>query len=309
MRHCYAILLSVLLLSACQKNLLSDEESMLLTNDANSQVVPFVPGTIGKLQLLTREVSFNSLNPALKQVREYSFDEENRCTKVLIGTIDSSGNVVPVFNVSRTLTFVYEGMASLPSKVQSVRTVFPNTITEFFYEYDIKGNKIKDSVRVTNQFGQPADRVVHYQYIKKDSVYTTPAFVNFPLTNNSFDTLYYNDHNIQKLRKYSIRSTGVSVNDYSFEYDNNINPYSALNVFNSLNFTNPALGIAFNIQTETNYIGLNRNNVTAYTVAGAPFRFVINYLYDNYKYPVWSEASPEGAPNKFITYYTYQQPK
>jgi len=308
MRNCFTIFLSVLLLSGCQKNFLSEQESTLFTDDENSQVVSFVPGTIGRLQLLTREVSFNSLNPTLKQVREYLFDEENRCTKVLIGTIDSSGNVIPVFKVSRTLTFVYEGMAALPAKVQSVRTVFPNNITEFFYEYDSKGNKIKDSVRVTNQFGQPADRVVHYQYIKKDSVYTVPEFVNFPLTNNSFDTLYYFNHNIQKFRKHTITSTGFNVNEYSFEYDNNINPYSALNVFNSLNLTNPALGIGFNIQVQTNYIGLNRNNITSYMVAGAPFRFEINYLYDTYKYPVWSEAYPEGSPNKFITYYTYKQP-
>lgn len=307
MKHFFTIALSVLLLSGCQKNFLSEQENSLLTEHENSQVVPFVPGTIGRLQLLTREVSFNSLNPSLKQVREYLFDEQNRCTKVLIGTIDSSGNVVPVFNVSRTLTFVYEGMATLPVKVQSVRTVFPNTITEFFYTYDSKGNKIKDSVRVLFQ-GLPSDRVVHYQYIKKDSVYAVPEFVNFPLTNNSFDTLYYSNHNIQKFRKYTITATGFNVNEYLFEYDNNINPYSALNVFNSLNLTNPALGIGFNIQVQTNYSGLNRNNVTAFTVAGAPFRFVINYLYDNYKYPVWSEAYPEGSPNKFITYYTYKQP-
>jgi hypothetical protein len=262
-------------------------------------------GPVGRLQLLTREVSFTSNSPSLKQVREFLYDTDNRCTQIKIGTIDSSGNVPPVFNISRVFTFIYEGNNPLPEKVQSARTVFPNLVTEFFYEYDEDGNKINDSVRVLNQAGQPADRNVRYKYIGKDSIISTPEFVNFPIFNNPFDTLVIDKSNLIRLIRRTLLITGSRLNTYDFEYDNNVNPYNALNIYNSFYLANPAIGIANNVFVQGQYAGISQNNIIAYT-QDIITEFVIDYTYDKFKYPVKSEFYLSGSTFKTTTYFSYK---
>jgi hypothetical protein len=213
--------------------------------------------------------------------------------------------VQPVFNISRTITLFYNGDNQLPEKVQSVRTVFPNLITEFFYKYDENGNKITDSVRVLNQMGQPADRVVRYSYSGKDSIISTPEFVNFSIFNNPFDTLIIDKSNIAKLSRRTPTPIGDRFNVYDFEYDNNINPYNALNIYNSLYITNPALGIGYNISVHNQYIGVNQNNIVAYVQDNA-VRFVFDYIYDEFKYPIKAEFYLEGTSFVTTTYFFYK---
>ena len=111
-------------------------------------------------KLLRREVSYIKTNPLLKYVRLFTYDGANRCTEIKLGTIDSSKSN-PIFNLTQTLTFSYGGSNSLlPSSLASVRTVFPNLVTNFYYKYNSQGRKITDSVRVKNQAGDPADRTV-----------------------------------------------------------------------------------------------------------------------------------------------------
>lgn len=260
---------------------------------------------IGKLQLLTREVSFVTNNPNLKRIREFSYDEENRCTKIVLGTIDSSGNVLPEFIVSRTLTLYYNDGSSLPYKVASVRSVFPNLVIDFYYKYDDKGAKIQDSVRVRNQFGQPADRVIRYEY-EKGLITATPELTNFSILNNTFDSLYINNANIVKKVSRMPTTNGDLIRTFAFEYDDKINPYSAINIYNSLYFTNPSINIGFNVPTETHYVGFNRNNISTFITQGV-FKTFCFYEYDKFKYPLKSESFPESNPLiRTITYFTYK---
>ena len=262
------------------------------------------PEVVGKLQLLTREVSFNSTNPNLKRIREFNYDEQNRCTKIVIGSIDSS-RPIPVFNVSRTLTLSYDGASSLPYKVAEVRTVFPNLVTNYYYKYDGTGTKIQDSVMVRNQAGEPASKVVNYEY-EKGLIVTTPVLTGFPIFFNSTDSLFTDNENIVKKVSKTPTPTGDRFLTFTFEYDNKINPYAALNIYNSMYFTNSSLGIGYNVPTETHYMGLNRNNITAFSLDG--FKTVVKYQYDKFKYPVKSESFAEVDPSSFrtTTYFAYK---
>jgi len=261
------------------------------------------PEVIGKQQLLTREVSFTSNNPDLKRVREFSYDDQDRCTQVIVGTIDSS-KPAPVLTVSRVLTFFYDGASLLPYKAATVRTVFPNLVTDYFYKYDEKGIKVQDSVRVLNQANEPADRVVNYQY-GKDLIVATPELTGFPIFFNPFDSLFTDNANIIKKVSTTPTPNGDQVLTFTFEYDKKINPYAAINIYNSLYFTNPALGIGYNVPTESHYIGFNRNNITAFSLEG--FKTVVVYEYDKFKYPVKSETFAEEDPSfKTTTYFTYK---
>lgn len=262
------------------------------------------PEITGKVQLLTREVSFTSGNPNLKRIREFSYDEQNRCTKVLLGSIDSSKQV-PVFNVTRTITLFYNEGSSLPYKLASVRSVFPHLVTDFYCKYDEKGVKILDSVRVLNQSNVPGDRIVRYEY-QKGLILTSPEFTNFPIFFNSFDSLFTDNANIVRKVTRMPTPTGDQIFTLDCEYDNNINPYAAINIYNSLYFANPGTGIGYNVSSETHYLGFNRNNMSAFTAQGL-FRTVVNYEYDKFKYPVKSVAFQESSPSfKTTTYFTYK---
>ena len=71
-------------------------------------------------------------------------------------------------------------------------------------------------------------------------------------------------------------------------------------------FTNSSLGIGYNVPTETHYMGLNRNNITAFSLDG--FKTVVKYQYDKFKYPVKSESFAEVDPSSFrtTTYFAYK---
>ena len=248
-------------------------------------------------KLLRREVSYIKTNPLLKYVRLFTYDGANRCTEIKLGTIDSSVSN-PAFNLTQTLTFSYGGSNSLlPSSLASVRTVFPNLVTNFYYKYNSQGRKITDSVRVKNQAGDPADRTVHYVY-DNDRVYTTPLLTGFSMENNSLDTLsLLTGGNIEKLVSRTIRSTGDQVVTYSFAYDKSISPYNKLNIANSLYFENAALGLGYNIPLEMHYQGVTTNNMTSYTTGS--YTVIFKYLYDQDKYPVRKEMILPGDANPY----------
>jgi len=237
-------------------------------------------------KLLKREVSYTKNNPFLKNVREFSYDNSKRCTEIKIATIDSSSHN-PVYELKQTLTFTYEGSALLPSSFSSVRTVFPNLVTTFYYKYNSQGRKISDSVRVKNQFGDPADRVIRYAY-DNDKVYATPVFTGFPLENNSLDTLsLLKKGNIEKLVSRIIKAAGDLIISYTFTYDQFISPYNKLNIANSLYFESAALGIGYNVPLETHYMGVTTNNMTSWTTGNYTVNFTYSYNQD--QYPVVKE--------------------
>src|SRR5688572_8902248 len=125
-------LIAILLLS-CAK-----EESQ--TNQHTTSGDPIPQFAVSKARFaapsskfLKKEVSYISSNPQLKTVKLFSYDLSNRCTDIKIGTIDSSATN-PVFTLKHTLTFAYDDPTSLhPSSFSSVRTVFPNLVTTFYY--------------------------------------------------------------------------------------------------------------------------------------------------------------------------------
>ena len=247
-------------------------------------------------KFLKREIYYTSTNPLLKNVRLFTYDNAMRCIEIKIGTIDSAISN-PVFNLKQTLTVSYDGASLLPSSFSSVKTIFPNLTTTFYYKYNSQGRKIKDSVRVKNQAGDPADRVINYVY-DNDRVYATPVLTGFPMENNSLDTLsLLYGGNIEKLVSRVIRSTGDLIVTYIFTYDQFVNPYNKLNIANSLYFESAALGIGYNVPLETHYMGVTTNNMASWTSGNYTVNF--NYLYDQDRYPVRKEMFLPGDASPY----------
>ncbi len=237
-------------------------------------------------KLIKQEVSYTQNNPLLKQVKRFSYDNADRCVEITLGTIDSS-IAQPVFDLKQTLTFHYEGSSVVPSSFSSVRTVFPNLIRTYYYQYNSQGRKIKDSVRVKNSTGGPADVVIHYTY-DNNHVYIKPAFRDFSMENCSFDTLsLLTGGNIERLASKFIDSTRDHSIQYTFTYDRSNNPYKKLNIANSLYFESASLGIGYNVPLETHYMGVTHNNMTSWTSGTYTANF--KYLYDRDNYPVRKE--------------------
>jgi len=254
-------------------------------------------------RLLKREISYTQNNPLLKNVRLFTYDNANRCTEIKIGTIDSS-IANPVFVLKQTLSFTYDGSALLPSSFSSVKTVFPNLVTTFYYKYNSQGRKISDSVRVKNQAGDPADRVINYVY-DYDKVYATPVLTGFSMENNSLDTLLLLTRgNIEKLVSRIIRAAGDQIVTYTFTYDQSVSPYNKLNIANSLYFESAALGIGYNVPLETHYMGVTTNNMTSWTTGNYTVRF--SYLYNQDQYPVRKEMYLPGDINPYqVMFFEY----
>ncbi len=247
-------------------------------------------------KFLKREVSYFATNPFLKHIRIFSYDAANRCTEIKMGTIDSS-ITNPAFKLTQTITFNYEGSAVLPSSLSNVKTVFPNLITQFYFKYNNQGMKIMDSVRVKNQLGEPADRIVKYEYVN-ERVYSTPEMNGFPMVNNSYDTLeLLSGGNIERLLSKHIRTTGDEVVTYQFTYDDGVSPYNKLNIANSLYFENSAIGLGYNVPLETHYMGVTINNMTSWMTGSYKVNF--NYEYDIDKYPVRKEMARPGDVSPF----------
>ena len=255
-------------------------------------------------KFLKREVSYLSNKPLLKNVRMFSYDGNNRCIEIKVGTIDSS-SANPAFILTQILSFSYDNNNTLlPSAFSSVRTVFPNLVTVFYYKYNNSGLKITDSVRVKNQAGEPADRTVHYVY-DKERVYATPVLTGFSMDNIPLDTLdLLKAGNIEKLTSKIKNSNSVSVVTYTFSYDQHVNPYSKLNIANSLYFESSALGLGYNVPLETHYMGVTTNNMTAWTTG--TYTVTMKYLYDKDNYPVKKEMMMPGVSGPYqVSFFEY----
>ena len=234
----------------------------------------------------------------------FYYDNDKRCIEIRLGIIDSS-STLPVFDLRHTISFTYDGPTStMPSSLSSVLTVFPGLVTTYYYKYDQKGLKIKDSVRVKNQAGDPADIVIHYVYTN-DRAFITPVKTGFPMENSSLDTLYFSKaRNIEKLVSRLIKSTGDQITTYNFAYDKSINPFNKLNIANSIYFQHSSIGLGYNVPLETHYMGANSNNMTSWS-AGAGTA-IYNYSYDLDKYPVRREFILPGTTSPFqVTSFEY----
>ena len=305
MKYSIHLLLITLFLS-CSKDKSVPDPAPTINPTPTIDPIPQFAVTAQKIsesssKLLKREVSYTKNNPNLKNVREFSYDNAKRCTEIKIATIDSS-SLNPVYELKQTLTFTYEGSALLPSSFSSVRTVFPNLVTTFYYKYNNQGRKISDSVRVKNQLGEPADRVIRYVY-DNDKVYATPVFTGFPLENNSLDTLsLLTKGNIEKHVSRTIKAAGDLITSYTFTYDQSVSPYNKLNIANSLYFESPALGIGYNVPKETHYMGVTTNNMTSWTTGNYTVNFTYSYSQD--QYPIRKEMFLPGdtKPTQVISF-------
>jgi hypothetical protein len=301
MKHSFLPALLVILTLSCSKENSTPEPEPPIDPIPQFSVsaATFQPSS----KFIKREISFTTNNASLKNVRIFTYDNTNRCSEIKIGTIDSSISN-PVFTLKQTLSFQYDGTSLLPSSFSSVKTVFPNLVTTFYYSYNNQGRKNRDSVRVKNMAGDPADRVIHYEYTT-DRVYTTPVLTGFPMENNSLDTLsMLSGGNIEKLVSRMIKSTGDLVTTYTFTYDHFINPFNKLNIANSLYFEHSSLGIGYNVPLETHYFGVTTNNMASWTTGNYTVNY--NYLYDQDQYPVRKEMFLPGNINPWqVTLYEY----
>ena len=84
---------------------------------------------------------------------------------------------------------------------------------------------------------------------------------------------------------------------YTFTYDQSINPYNKLNIANSLYFESASLGIGYNVPLETHYLGVTTNNMT--TWADGSYIVSFTYLYDQANYPVRKEMFLPSNPNPY----------
>jgi len=301
MKYCVIPTLLMIVILSCSKDKSSSEQEPTIDPIPQFSVSPKTFELSSKF--LKKEISYTN-NPLLKNVRLFYYDNAMRCTEIKIGTIDSASSN-PVFNLTQTLTLKYDGPTSLlPTSFYSVKTIFPNLITTFYYQYNSQGRKIKDSVRVKNQAGDPADRVIHYVY-DIDRVYATPVLTGFPMENNSLDTLsLLGGGNLEKLVSRIIRSTGDQIVTYTFTYDQFVSPYNKLNIANSLYFESAALGIGYNVPLETHYMGVTINNMTSWTTGN--YTVVFKYLYDQDRYPVRKEMFLPGDINpSYIVLFEY----
>lgn len=299
MQKTLIIFLVILISFSCTKDDVPKEPSAQLYRQFAVSETQFEQS----FKFLKREISYLATNPYLKYVRKFSYDAANRCTEINIGTIDSS-TTNPTFNLTQTLTFNYSGSSVLPSSLSNVRTIFPNLVTTFYFKYNSQGMKIMDSVRVKNQLGEPADRMVKYEYVN-EKVYSTPVFNGFPMDNNSYDTLeLLSGGNIERLVSKHIRTTGDVFVTYKFTYDDGVSPYNKLNIANSLYFENSAIGLGYNVPLETHYMGVTINNMTSWMTGS--YKVYFNYLYDLDKYPIRKEMNLPGEVNPYqVTLFEY----
>lgn len=296
--------LVILLFSSCTKKENKKEELPVVPLAASHNQFAVTEAKFAQnVKFLKREVSYITSTPLLKNVRLFSYDGSNRCTGIRIGTIDSSG-ANPLFNLKQTLTLNYNGSSIWPSSFSSVKTVFPNLVTVFYYRYNSQGLKTQDSVMVKNTVGDPAYRTVNYVY-DKDQVYTTPVLSGFPMENIPFDTLsILETGNIGRLVSRIKMSAGDQLVTYAFIYDQSINPYNKLNIANSLYFENSTLGIGYNVPLETHYMGVTINNITSWTSGSYTASF--RYVYDGDKYPLKKEMILPGNANSYqVTVFEY----
>jgi hypothetical protein len=298
--YCLPALMMLFLLSCKRDKDTTDSDPMIdpIPQFAVSETT-FQPSS----KFLKREISYTKGNPLLKQVRLFTYDNTNRCTEIRVGIIDSAQSN-PAFQVSRTLTFSYTGASLLPASVNLVRSVFPNLVTTFYYNYNSQGRKIRDSVRVKNQAGEPADMVIHYQY-EKDQVFATPVLRGFPMENNNLDTLsLLKGGNIEKLVSKTIKTSGDRMTTYTFTYDQFISPYRKMNIANSLYFEHPSIGIGYNVPKETHYMGVTINNMTSWTSGNYTATFQYQYNVD--KYPLRKELYLPGDTEPYqVTLFEY----
>lgn len=296
--------LTILLLISCSKN--ENQDVVPVTPVIPTPIAPVIPltpyvqftVTQAKLsqsaKLLRREVTYLTSNRLLKSVRMFSYDGSNRCIEIKLGTVDSS-QTNPAFSLKQTLTLNYSGDSILPSSVSSVRTIFPNLVTTFYYKYNSQGLKTQDSVMVKNAVGEPAYRVINYVYANSQ-VYTTPVLSGFSYDNIPFDTLgLLNNGNIERLASKTKTTTGDRIVIYTFTYDNNISPYNKLNIANSLYFENSTIGLGYNVPLETHYMGVTTNNMTSLSTGSYTVTF--RYVYDADKYPLKKELNLPGDIN------------
>ncbi len=289
--------IALFLLASCTKKESTDPGTKPPSTPSYKQFAVSTENFVQTAKFLKREVSFLTSKPTLKYVRMFSYGANNRCEKIQIGTIDSSLNN-PQFNLTQTISFNYDAASPLlPASLSSVRTVFPNLVTNFFYKYNSRGLKIMDSVRVKNLAGEPADRTVGYEY-NNGHVYTTPVLTGFPIDSNPFDTLSFLEAgNIERLISKSTRSGVAQVVTYTFTYDQFINPYNKLNIANSLYFENSAIGLGYNVPLETHYLGVTVNNMLSWSSGNYTAKFT--YVYDQDKYPVKKEMILPGDPSAY----------
>ncbi len=255
-------------------------------------------------QLLTREVAFSSATPFRKKVLEFIYDEQNRCTSIFHSVIDSSLEV-PLPVLSRTYTFFYTGNSTLPYKTTQVHQELPELVFSYYHTYDKNGLKIKDSISQLNFAGERGWTVIRYDYYKSH-ITSVPFRAAFSDYLSSYDTIFFDKSNITKIFTSMPLEASIVRRSVELKYDNNVNPYSVINLYNSLYFTNSTLGIGFNILSETHYMGLSQNNVTE-TLTGIGAKTLVIYEYDNLRYPVksiWSGGLD--FRDKRTTYYTYK---
>jgi len=295
MKYSFIAALLIVIMLSCNKEITAPEPQP--TIDPMPQFAVSAKTFEASVKFLKREIFYTKSNPLVKNVRIFTYDNAKRCTEIKLGIIDSS-KTNPVFELKQTLTFAYDGSALLPSSFSSVKTVFPNLVTTFYYKHNSQGRKIYDSVRVKNQNGDPADRVIHYVY-DNDKVYATPVMKGFSMEGTSLDTLsLLTRGNIEKLVSRFIRATGDQIITYAFTYDQFISPYNKLNIANSLYFESAALGIGYNVPLETHYMGVTTNNMTSWTTGNYTVNF--KYLYTQDQYPVRKEMF---LPDDVVTPY------
>ncbi len=304
LRNAFFFSAFVLQLGSCTKREHTETVTPLVDDVKFEQFAVSTATFQRKTKFINREVYFYSRQPALKYIRTFSYGPDNRCEKIVLGTIDSSVSN-PKFVLTRTITFNYNGASLLPASLSSVRTIHPNLVTNFYYKYDNHGRKVQDSVAVKNTAGEPASKAIQYEY-HNGRVYSTPTVRGFPIDNHSFDTLdLLKGGNIERQLTKMFDAGAERRFTKTYTYDQSVNPYNRLNISNSLYFENAALGLGYSVSLENNYLGVTMNNTASINFGNHLIKF--KYVYDQDNYPVKKEiVLPGDIDGYHVTYLEYR---
>ncbi|MGV3529811.1 MAG: hypothetical protein ACO1OO_13005 [Flavisolibacter sp.] len=231
-------------------------------------------------KLLKREVSFTSTNPFDKKVNEYAYDDAGRCTQITVSRIDSS-LAEPVTAVERVLNFNYSGDEIQPVSMTSPTLGLNGFNAIIYFKYDRLGRKIRDSAQFTTLWSEPGEVMVDVEYQDK-RIFFTPVAGPGTRESLSYDTLIMKGQNIAEERSKRILGSASYVTT-TYAYDNYVNPYRKINLFNCLFASNTTLGLRYSLN-ESKYVGLNTNNITYHEMG--PQQVTYNYAYDADRYPV-----------------------
>ncbi|HYF29872.1 MAG TPA: hypothetical protein VD993_02025 [Chitinophagaceae bacterium] len=214
--------------------------------------------------------------PGMTFIDSFVYDAQNRVTRFHQTFYDSSNGPNPPPYLYY-YDFYYHGADTLPYKVTDTSH---GAGMIWLIEYDAQKRKTVDSIIFQ---GSGEKQVSYYTYSSNRVTANTSFYSPGQPVVILKDTFDYEAGNCTKYTGYVAQGAAVFRWQYTITYDNRINPYSKMNIFNAIFFGgNGTLG---------DFTRINQNNhltLTYFspTIGGGPATSNFQYAYDAEGYPV-----------------------